>query len=685
LKVLDEVDIYIKTNGRYILTAASITLLILIVYKRDLEIIANEALRNEALSHILLIPFLAGVLLYLRKDLFNASLAIRGNRNFEKTTNVDAIIGASLCLVAFLTYWYGSYTFHPLEYHLLSLPIFLMGVTMILFNLKAVIALIYPISFLFFLVPPPTELTYALGGALANFNTQASHIILKTLGLPVILSSSYGPPTLTLTTSLGTPASFTIDLPCSGIYSLIGFAVFAVFLAFIASAPLMRKTGVLLLGFVVLDLLNITRITAVISAAYLFGEQLAMTLFHTLAGFVLIFVGIIITLFVAEKIFNIQILPTRKELLECPECKEGSIHGGFCLNCGNLQNSSRAQISKFFLAKILLLVLGCSIATTSISAPTFAIAKGPIDVTSNPTWENATNIFPQIQGYNLAFLYRDTDFERTAHQDASLVYAYFPTTRNKTQSTIFGTIGVADSISNLHSWEVCLISMQIARGQYPLVTVLDQRDIQLLTEVPLIARYLVFESPQKYTQVTLYWYEKATFRTGISVAQKYVRISLIILTQIDTPYKRYEEELIEVGRQTASHWEPLKTQSLISLGIPAQQILLASSITFVAFTTIAHNTYEKMKRTNNQKIFQNFASQREKLILQTIQELAQEKKKMETRDIKTAIEKKLGESLELEELIKILNKLEKYGFVRKDIASVENRPKLIWKILFSKS
>lgn len=672
-------NINLKAYYQYFLYIILMILLLLIVYKHDLEILANEAIQNEALGYILLIPFLASILFYLKRDFVNASFAIRKHHTKGKMRYADEIIGVSLCLVAFLIYWYGSYTFNPLEYHFLSLPLFLMGVTLILFNLKALIALIFPISFLFFLIPPPTEFIYTLGGALANFNTQASHIVLKILGLPVILSTSYGPPTLMLTTSLGNPTSFTIDMPCSGIYSLIGFTVFAIFLAFIASASPTKKIGVLLLGFIVLDLLNIIRITIVITAAYLFGEQLAMALFHTLAGFVLIFVGIIITLFAAEKIFNIQILPTQKGLLQCPECKEGSISNGFCLNCGNLRNS-RFQISSFFLAKILLLVLGCSIATLSINAPTFAIAKGPIDVTSNPAWENSTNIFPQIPGYNLAFLYRDTDFERISHQDASLVYAYFPTTINNTKSTIFATIGVADSISNLHSWEVCLISMQVAQGQYPLVSVLDQKDIQLLPKVPLIARYLVFENPQKYTQVTLYWYEKTTFKTGISVAQKYVRISLIIMTQIDTPYEQYEDELLNVGRQTVSHWEPLKTQSLISLGIPAQQILLASSIAFVAFTKTAQNTYEKMKRTNNQKIFQNFASQREKLILQTILELAQEKKKMETREIKTAIEKKLGGTLDLQEVTNILSKLEEYGFIRKNITSIENRPKLIWEI-----
>lgn len=33
-----------------------------------------------------------------------------------------------------LLYWHGSYTFTPLEYHILTLPIFAAGLTLILFN-----------------------------------------------------------------------------------------------------------------------------------------------------------------------------------------------------------------------------------------------------------------------------------------------------------------------------------------------------------------------------------------------------------------------------------------------------------------------------------------------------------------------------------------------------------------------
>jgi hypothetical protein len=53
-----------RTYALHVLSAALLILLIFIVYWRDLEILANEALNAEALSHILLIPFFIGYLFY---------------------------------------------------------------------------------------------------------------------------------------------------------------------------------------------------------------------------------------------------------------------------------------------------------------------------------------------------------------------------------------------------------------------------------------------------------------------------------------------------------------------------------------------------------------------------------------------------------------------------------------------
>jgi len=667
----------IKTYNKIILSTAVIIVLILIVYGRDLEIILNEAIKSEALGHILLLPFLAGTLFYLKRDIVKALMSIQEHQRELKTKSIDGILGITLCLVAFLTYWYGSYTFYPLEYHLLSLPIFLMGIVSILFNFKVTRALIFPLLFLLFLIPPPTEFIYILGGVMANFNTQAAYLILRTFGLPVTLSSSYGPPTITLTNSVGDPTSFKIDIPCSGIYSMTAFAMFAAFLSFITMTSVSKKIYVLLLGFLTFDFLNILRISTIISVAHLFGEELAMVMFHSVAGLILTFIGIFLILLIAEKILKIQIIPTSQEQTSCPKCKKHSELQNFCSYCGRFLNFPKPKISTGFLMKTFLLIVGCLIVTMSINAPIFAIAQGPIDLTSNPGDENTTDVFPSIPGYQLTFLYRDRDYEKIAHQDASLIYAYFPT--NKTRSTIYVVVGVADSISNLHSWEVCLITWQTARGRYPLVQVLDSRNIHLLPDVPIIAQYLVFVNQRNYTQITLYWYEKATFKTGITVEQKYVRISLIILKQNLTEYKQLEDELLLVGQSIASYWEPLKSQSIVSLGIPAQQLLLTLSIGFIAFTKIAQHTDNWRKKNRNLRIFNNFASPKEKIILQTIQEMAEKMKTMETRDILIAIKEKTGKNLSLEELINILNRFEAYGFIRREVISVKNSPRLVWK------
>ena len=667
------------TYYQLILSAALIATLVLIVYANDFGLLANEALQNESLSYVLLMPFLAGFVFYMKKDIIKASTNLQECKKSTKTSYVDEITGASLCLVALLVYWYGSYTFYPLEYHLLSLPIFLAGIILALLNLKALITLILPLLFLLFIVPLPTGLMYAIGGSMANFNTQASYTLLKTLGIPVTLSSAYGPPTIVLTASTGLPVPFAIDLPCSGLYSLTAFSMFAAFLAFVASASYLKKIAIVPLGFFLFGVLNIIRITATISIASWFGEQTAMTLFHTVAGLLFIFIGMLLTLFLAERFLKIKIFVTSPEQPACPDCKKSLTNlSNFCLNCGKLLNQSKTKVSKTFFAKIALLLLGCSLVVLSINAPTFVIAQGPIAVTSTSNWENSTAILPQIADYRLTYLYRDTEYEKISRQDAALWYSYSQV--NDSRSVIYVGIGVASSISNLHNWEVCLITWQTAQGQYPLVSVLDSTDIQLLQDVPLIARYLVFIDPQyNRTQITLYWYEKATFNTGLTVEQKYVRISLIILAQNATSYRDSEGKLLTAGQSIAAYWEPLKNSSLISLGIPAQQSLLAVSIAFVALTKITQQTNEWRKKRNNQKIFDKIAPPKEKQALQTILDLAKNKKAMETRDINEAIKARTGKTVKVEKLLNVLNRLEEYGFIRKDILIIKNQPKLVWK------
>lgn len=666
----------IRIFRKQILAALLVFSIIGVVYWRDLGILLNEALHNDAASHILMVPFLVGFLIYRKKDLIIASIESKNIGKRKRIEHVDEAVGIALCTAAFLLYWAGSYTFYPLEYHLGSLPIFITGLIMVLFGFRTIQKLILPILFLLFLIPLPSEIVYTIGGTLANFNTHASYTLLTFLRLPITLETSYGPPTLAITTS-SQPIYFSVDVPCSGIYSFTAFIMLATFLAYIVTAPAIKKAGIFMLGFVVFLLMNILRITGIVSIGYWFGEEIAMLFFHTVTGWLLIFAGMLLVLFTAEKLLKITISQSQEGLPPCPNCSKSlRKFENFCANCGKFLGSFQSKISTMFWAKLLILLLGSYLVTLSIQAPTFAVASGTLEITSDSNMGNATTVFPEIPEYQLNFLYRDENYEKIAGQDASLIYAYIPTNLSKT--TVYVDIGVANTISNLHNWEVCLVTWQIAQGSNPIVNVLDSRDIQLLEDVPIIARYLVFETSTEYTQVTLYWYEKANFKIGLTVSQKYVRISLIILTRNSTKYPQFENELFNFGQSIASYWKPLESQSLVSIGIPMQQGLLGLSIGFAVISKSAEYTQRWRRKKNTLRIFNNFASPTEKLILESVRQITKESKGTQISHLASTIASKTGKHIEIDEINAILLQLEEHGLVEKRTINIKGKPVLIW-------
>jgi exosortase/archaeosortase family protein len=537
---------------------------------------------------------------------------------------------------------------------------------------------LFPTLFLLFLVPIPTEALFSLGGTMANLNTQASYALLRAFNVPVQISTAYGPPTLMLTASQAGPTSFTVDLPCSGIYSLIAFAMFAAFLILVSAGSPLKKVALVAIGFTVFEALNIIRITSIISVAYHFGEETAMTIVHPTVGVLLIFAGMLVTLFIGDKLLKIQIIPTTK-LQTCPECQTSLKKlQDFCTNCGNHVKTLKPHLSTETYTKLLVLIIAAFVITISINAPTFTVAKGPNGIAYTATNPESTNPFPNITGYNpLQFIYRDVQYEKIAQEDASLWYVYYS---NQTQQPIiYVDVGVATSINNLHNWEVCYYSYETGQGLPPLVQVLDQRDVQILNETPLIAQYFTFITPYNYTQVTLYWYEQATFNTGITNEQRYVRISLLILTQNSTDYKQLEDQLLPISTVIANYWQPMINNSLISLGIPAIQALLIASIVVVAFIKMTQTLTERNRRNTNQRLFNNHATPEERTLLQTVLALTKQKKNVKTRDIEEALNIDAEKPVDQKTLLNMLRNLEQYGFLKKDIASTNNNPYQVWK------
>jgi len=650
------------------------------IYFQDLNIIFNDALQDEATSYILAIPLLFAYLIYRKRKMLRVVIPFEIANQPKQTKHLATLLGILLCTTAIMLYWRGSYTFTPLEYHILTLPIFATGLTLILFNPQTLRQLAFPITFLMFLMPPPSEILYSLGSTLSVLGSEASNTIVNALGIHSTISSEYGNPTLIITKQDQTTMGFTVDIACSGIYSLIGFLIFAAFIAYITRDKTWKKTAIFLLGLPLIYSLNIIRITIILLIGYQYGEQPALQIFHLMGGWTLIFLGTLLLLTITEKIFKTQIFAKPSKSTSCENCNPNPRDPteSFCSNCGRLVKYPKMKLRRSDIAKMVA-IAAAVILLLSIQAPVVALLEGPAPIIiQTPAGEQGnTQILPQIPGYTLEFIYRDKNFEKLAKQNASLLYDYIPLDRTK--EAIYVAVEISSIRLSLHHWESCLISQPQIHGYQPEVTQLDLRDIQILQNPPIIARYFAFLY-KKYnqTQIVLYWFETSTFAINNTAQKKFVKISLIAFPDTPEDMPEIESQLATFAIAIASYWEPIKTWAQITMLISKNGSILAaiSTATLASILIIAVADKRKEKK-NNANAYQKLSKQDQQIIEAVYQ--TQQETTPSLSNIATTYTKLAQKSITNEELLEKLNQATLTELIKKEITNQKDEPLLAWK------
>lgn len=669
-------NIFSKDNSSLILKTATILAAVLAIFHQDLTMMVNNALHSESMSYMIAIPFIFSYIIYRKRKMLRAVISIEKQDNPRQLKHLPTIAGILLSTAAILLYWHGSYTFTPLEYHLLALPIFTTGLTLVLFNPQTLRQLAFPLAFLAFLTPPPSEILYGLGSTLSMVSSEGSYALINSLGIPSTLTNEYGNPVIQITRASGTTISFAVDIACSGIYSLIGFLIFAVFVAYIIRDKQWKKLILLLIGFALIYILNIARIATILLIGYHYGEELALQFFHTFGGLTFMFLGTLMLLLFTEKILHTQIFA--KPLQKCSACNPSAeTDQNFCLICNRILKPERIRFQRTEIIKIVSIFVSV-ILLISVQTPVFALTEGPaqIIVQTASGEQGNTQLLPQIQGYTLVFAYRDKEFEKIARQDASLIYAYQPL--DKRREPIWVTIEIGSATSMLHSWEFCLISWPISLGQPASVTQLDVKNIQIQQNPPIIARYFAFQWREtNQTQVVLYWFETANFMTNGTTQQKHLKMSLI--TYPDTPQNITEaEDLLPFATAITNHWQPIKLWTPISLFLSQNGAYLAAITTaLLAPITVLYALEKRKQRKANAKAYKKLAKPN-KQIIDAIRET--EKNTPPTLDaIATMHKNRTGEPIGKEALLHKLRELEKTDIITGDIANIRDEPTMIWK------
>ena len=438
-----------------------------------------------------------------------------------------------------------------------------------------------------------------------------------------------------------------------------------------------KKGIVLVIGFILIYFLNVVRITSIVLIGYYSGVDLALTLFHMFGGWVLIFLGTLLLLLISEKILKLNIIGNTSikppNTISCIEKKSN-----YCISCW--ESIKKSKNFKIDALKVFGLIL-CVFLILNIQAPVFALTEGPvgIELNTNQGSQMTTKILPSIKDYSLVFERRDDDFAEIAEEEVALWYAYYP---NNNSKPIWVAVEIASATTSLHGWEYCLLTMPNIQGNKPQVTPIEQKDIEILDNPPILGRYFVFQwNKDNQTDAVLYWYETSTINIDSVTQQRRIKIS-VYMQDLENHTKELitqtENQLLIFAKNIASYWEPIREWSNITLLTSKTGInLIWIPILIIILTTSYQQINNRKKKKNNFKAFQKLSSE-DRLILES---LSKTKHTSTLCNIQTAYHKDTQNPIKKEQLLNKLRKMSDIGFVEEKVINIQDEPYYVWKAL----
>ncbi len=315
----------------------------------------------------------------------------------------------------------------------------------------------------------------------------------------------------------------------------------------------------------------------------------------------------------------------------------------------------------------------------SIQAPVFALTQGPAQIlVQTPSGQQGnTEILPQMPGYTTQFLFRDKEFENVSGQDLSLIYEYTP--QDQSKKPVWVAVEIAETRTPLHPWEVCLVTWPIHLGYQPPVNQLDLRDVTVLENPPIIARYFAFQyKNDNQTQLVLYWFESTIFTIDNASAQKQVKLSLIAYPDKPEDVPNMEEQLLPFATAMVGYWQPIKTWSAVAMLISHNGISLAGITAAILVALVILYAFElREQRKANANAYTKLSKRNQQLV-----DIIQKTEKRTTPtlgNLQRAYQEMTMEPLDSTQLEQKLAELEKIGVIRRTITSRQDEPTLTWK------
>ncbi len=225
-------------------------------------------------SHGILIPFLCAWLVWRKRKKLSAikvKPALSGF--FVMLCGILLHLGGVALKINFASY--------------LAMVVVLSGLVLYLLGKEFFIQLLFPISFLFFMMPLPAVVIIGISFRMKMIAASLATISVNAMGVPAVKDGS----TIYLNNGY-----LVIGDPCSGLRSLISFFALGVLFTQITDAHRIKRIALVIATVPIALLSNVLRIIVLVLVTHIYGEEATMGFVHDFTGvmvFVLGFLGFI--------------------------------------------------------------------------------------------------------------------------------------------------------------------------------------------------------------------------------------------------------------------------------------------------------------------------------------------------------------------------------------------------------
>jgi len=282
-----------RVPGRALLLLA----LVAAAYHYSLQSLLRGLTLQTPLAYLGLVPVIALGLGWLRA----VQRPTDGPYDLRLDFSLGRLLGAILIVLAIgmaaIVPRTSGIGFWLLRIDLLSMPVFVAGAVALLFGVRRLWSLRFPILLLLLAWPAPYV---AITGDALRVSVDATVAVLGVIAAVLPLATPVGgSPGLFLIGWGDQAIPVSVATACSGINSVVGFGIMGAAMMAVMRGTILRRAAWLATGLVVVWVLNLLRIELIFLAGAVASPQVALSVLHPVAGLIVFNLGVVIMILVA--------------------------------------------------------------------------------------------------------------------------------------------------------------------------------------------------------------------------------------------------------------------------------------------------------------------------------------------------------------------------------------------------